>query len=84
MAQIEFNYNGKKTIIQSKLNEKMKNIFQSFVNKVQVDKNKVFFLYNGKEFNQADEELSCEKFINSEDKKMKILVNEFDNPIKMI
>ena len=66
---VEFNYNGTKTIIQCQSNQKMKNIFQNYINKINVDKNNIYFSYDGKAGNQFNEELTFEEIINSEDKK---------------
>ena len=82
MSEVEFNYNGIKTIIQCKSNEKMKNICQHFANKIQINKNEIYFSYDGKAGIHFNEELTFEEMINKEDKKrnkMSILVykNEF-------
>ena len=82
MSEVEFNYNGIITIIKCKLNEKMKNICQYFANEIKINKNEIYFSYNGKAGIQFDEELTFEEIINEEDKKrnkMSILVykNEF-------
>ena len=82
MSEVEFNYNGIITIIKCKLNEKMKNICQYFANEIKINKNEIYFSYNGKAGIQFDEELTFEEIINEEDKKrnkMCILVykNEF-------
>ena len=77
MAEVEFNYNGTKVIIQCKENEVMKNICQSFIKKIEEDKNNIYFSYNGNAGNKFDENLTFEQMINSEDKKrnkMNILV----------
>ena len=90
---VEFNYNGTKTVIQCKSNEKMKNICKKFANKIQLDINNIYFSYDGKAGNEFNEELTFEEIINSEDKKrnkMNILVysneldknNEKENKIK--
>ena len=76
MAEVEFIYNGIKTIIQCKLNDKMKNICQKFKEKANIyDNTSIFYSYDGKVgFN---EELSFEEIANREDKrrnKMNILV----------
>jgi len=79
MAEIIFNYNGNKTIIQSNKGEKMKNIFDKFIYKTQLDKNLIYFLYSG---NNINEELNFEELANKEDKirnKMNIIV--YDNNI---
>ena len=77
MSQVEFKYNGISLIIQCNENEKMKNICQQFCKKAQIDKNKIFFSYNGKAGNEFNEELTFNQMINSIDKnenKMNILV----------
>ena len=51
MENIEFIYNGNKTIIQCNLNDKLENICQKFATKVQVNLNELLFLYNGEELN---------------------------------
>ena len=82
MSKVEFNYNGAKTIIQCQSNEKMKNICQNFANKIQINKNEIYFLYDGKAGNQFNEELTFEEMINSEDKKrnkMSIIVFKNEN-----
>ena len=76
MSEVEFIYNGITTIIQCKLNDKMKNICQKFKEKANINDNtSIFYSYDGKVgFN---EELSFEEIANREDKrrnKMNILV----------
>ena len=76
MAEIIFNYNGNKAIIQSNKGEKMKNIIDKFICKAQLDKNLIYFLYSG---NNVNEELNFEELANEEDKirnKMNIIVND--------
>ena len=48
MAQVEFCYNGISTIIQCKLNEKMKDVFQKFKVKAQIGNKNLFYSYDGK------------------------------------
>ena len=47
MFNCEFLYNGKITIIQSILDEKMKDICNKYLTKTNIDKNSVIFLYSG-------------------------------------
>ena len=78
MSQIEFYYNGINTFIQCNENEKMKNILERFALKSQIDKNKIFFSYDGKILNKSSEELTFTQMTNSIDKErktMNILVN---------
>ena len=51
MENIEFLYNGNKTIIQCNLNDKLENICQKFATKVQVNLNELLFLYKGDKLN---------------------------------
>ena len=79
MAEVEFIYNGVKTIIQCKVNDKMKDICQKFKEKVKINNNmNIFYSYDGKVgFN---EELTFEEIANREDKrrnKMNIFI--YDN-----
>ena len=52
MNNVEFNFKGSKTIIQSKSDEIMKDIIQKFLSKIQVKYEKVYFLYNGETINE--------------------------------
>ena len=75
MAQVEFCCNGTKTIIQSNLDEKMKDIIQRYITKTEFKYENVFFLYNGESLN---EDLSFNEITNELDKnrkQMNILVN---------
>ena len=85
MSQVEFKYNGLSFIIQCNENDKIKNICQQFCEKAQIDKNKIFFSYNGKAGNEFNEELTFNQMINSLDKnenKMTILVNNINEEKK--
>ena len=61
MASIEFLYNGKKNIIQCKLNEKIKEMCQKFINKTGINKSNIYFLYDGKAGTQFNENLTFEE-----------------------
>ena len=61
-----FNYNGKEMKIQCKLSDLMKDIFQKYKLKTDINNN-VFYLYNGTKIN---EELKLEEIINSHDKNL--------------
>ena len=79
MAEVEFNYNGAKEIIQCKENEIMKNICQNFIKKIEENQNNIYFSYNGIAGSKFDENLTFGQTINSEDKKrnrMSILVSK--------
>ena len=74
MVEVEFNYNGIKTVIQCKLNDKIKNICQDYLNEINEDKNNVFFSYNENAGNNFNEELTIQEMINEEDKKRNKMV----------
>ena len=69
MIEVEFNFSGTKTVIQCKSNEKIKSIWLSFANKIQIDLNNLYFSYDGKAGIQFNEKLTIEEIINEEDKK---------------
>ena len=81
MAEVEFIYNGTKTIIQCNLNEKMKDIYKRFKDKIGLNNKNLYYSYNGQV--RIDEEKKFEEIANDEDKrrkKMNIIV--FDNLIE--
>ena len=65
MAQVIFKYNGIDILIQCKIDEKFKDIYQKFQVKRQADLNKLMFIYEGKILNS---ELEFNKIANSIDK----------------
>ena len=82
MLKIIFNYKEKEVTIQSSIDKLMKDIFQEFSEKSEInDANKIYFIYNG---NKINEEVYCNKLINEEDRNrniMNILVyDEDENP----
>ena len=74
MCEVEFQYNGKKTIIQCVENNKMKNIISNFVGKANLDKDSLYFSYNGKAGKEFDEELTFSQIANSFDRNQKKMV----------
>ena len=77
MAQVEFSFKGVSTIIQCNLDEKMKNIFQKFIDKTQIINKNIFYSYDGK--TEINKELTFEEVASPEDKtknKMNIIVLE--------
>ena len=51
MAEAIFNYEGINTTIQCDLNEKMKDIIDKFIIKIQNKENNLYYLYNGTQIN---------------------------------
>jgi len=79
MAEVEFNFDGKKEIVQCEENEMMKNICQNFIKKIDENQKSIYFSYNGIAGNSFNENLTFDQMINSEDKKrnrMSILVSK--------
>ena len=78
MVKVEFLYNGIKTVIQCKREDKMKDIIHKFKEKANIGNNiNIFYSYDGKV--GLNEELSFVATANSEDKrrnKMNILTYE--------
>ena len=75
MIEIEFNYNGKETIIFGNLDEKIGEIFKKFSEETSTNINSVYFLYEGY---KISDKLSLSQIINTNDKKKnkkKIIVN---------
>ena len=84
MAEIEFKYNGNIILIQCDENENMKEIYKRFLNKTQLEKDNLYFIYGGKNLENS-EELNFNQIANSIDKerkKMNILVNKNNNDNK--
>ena len=85
MSKIIFNFYGKEIIIQCNINEKMRDIFQRYSSNIQMDIDKVYFIYNEIMINQELQELQLKELINEIDKKLnitKIFVYENDKNIK--
>ena len=52
MIEVIFNFNGKETILQCNINDKLLNICNKFVNKISIDINRLYFLYEGLEISK--------------------------------
>ena len=73
-----FIYRGQNIIIQCNLDEKMKEIIQKFKIKAELNKEFIYYLYQG---NQINQELKLENIISLDDKnlkQLKIVVNVMD------
>ena len=88
MTEIIFSYKGILTKIQSNQEEKMKDIFKKYTQKLEKDINSLYFVYSGNII--INDELNFEMIANKDDKlmnKMNIVVNdknysELNSPIK--
>jgi len=77
MNEIDFNYNGTKTVIQCKKNDKMKEIYKKFATKTGADISSLYFLYGGD--SKLNEELTVDQIASADDKirkSMTIIVNQ--------
>ena len=88
MYKAEFIYNNQSTIIQFNLNEKMEDIIIKYETKIQIEKNTLYYLYQGNTLNKG---LLIKDIISPNDKEMKIMKiivnklienNEINNYIK--
>ena len=68
MSKVIFNYKGNNTIVLCQENEKMIEICKRYGNKIQIDINDLYFLYNGKIINI---ELRYDEIANGFDKERK-------------
>ena len=86
MVEVEFNYNGHKTIIQSKMEDRIMNIIKRFLSKCDKKLDDTFFLYDGQ---ALDKEKILMGVINEFDKtrkKMSIVIfdkEEEENDVKL-
>ena len=81
MAEVIFNYNGIDTSVQCKKNQNIKDICIKFCNKIQLNIDKMLFIYGGENINL---DLSFDEVIKKTDKqrkKMNILVYNKDSTI---
>ena len=77
MAEAIFNYNGINTIIQCKIEDKMKDICEKLCLKMEIDINKLIFIYGGLLLNL---ELKYKEIVNEIDKKnLKMNILVYDN-----
>ena len=82
MVEVGFTYKLQTIIVQGDLSNKIGEIYNKFISKVEIDINSVYFLYSGNIID--NNELTIDKLINSNDretKKMKIVVESI-NEIK--
>ena len=77
MAQVEFHYKEIITIIQCKIDQKMTEIFNTFISKSNIKENEIKYYYDDKIVSQNDKYLIFNQISNQFDKsnkKMKIIV----------
>ena len=85
MAEIEFIYNGIKTVIQCNINEKMKDIINKFVIKIGKEIKSLYIIYDSNIINEEIMEKTFNEIgnrIDIERKKMNILVYDLNSNIE--
>ena len=82
MSEIIFSYQGNQTSIQCETNEKMKDICLKFTNKLELDINKIYFLFNGDKINVNEEAKLMDIIKGKEINEIVILVNDINEEIK--
>ena len=79
MAQVEFLYKGTTTTIECQVDQKIADIFNTFISKANINENEINYYYNDKIVSQNDKNRTFNEFANSLDKsnkKMKIIVKD--------
>ena len=87
MAQVIFNYEGINTVIQCDINEKMKDIINRFMIKINNKENNLYYFYNDKRINIDATFNDQANDIDKIRKKMNIIAikdKEYKNKIKDI
>jgi len=79
MAEIEFIYDGFKTIVQCEINEKMKDIIDRFLIKLKNKEENLFYLYNGTKINYELTFIEQANNIDKNRKKMNIIVTKSED-----
>ena len=80
MVEVDFIYNDGNINIHCNKNDRMKEIFEKFINKTKIDRNKIYYLYNGEKINK--EELTFEELLKDNNiNKIKILVSNINEEI---
>ena len=71
MAQVEFLYKGTTTTIECQVDQKIADIFNTFISKSNINENEINYYYIDKIVTQNDKNLSFNEFANSFDKSKK-------------
>ena len=84
MAEAIFDYEGNKNIIQCDINNKMKDIINNLLIKIQNKENNLYYLYNGTKINYELTFNQQAKDIDKNRKKMNIIVNQNEDAQNII
>jgi len=84
MAQVNFTYNGRSFMVLCNKNDTMRNIFQKFAIKANINLNSIFFIYSGNYI--VNQDLTFDHLSNNDDKIrniMDILVIDYNKSYSM-
>ena len=84
MAEAIFNYEGINTTIQCEINEKMKDIINRFLIKLENKEKNLYYLYNGTQINYELTFNEQENDIDKNRKKMNIIVTKSEDAQNII
>ena len=82
MAEVEFHYEENITIIQCKEDQKMSDIFNTFISKLNINQNKINYYYEGKIVSKTDKNLTFNHLANLFDKSKKKMKIFAENNLK--
>ena len=71
MASVEFQYNGTSTVIQCQEGQKMEEIYNNFINKSKINRNEIYYFYDGKGEENFNKQLTFNQIANKLDKERK-------------
>ena len=83
MVEVEFNYKQNKINIQSNMNDIFEDIIQKYINKTNLDINKIYFISNGTIINKKDRLENIMSESDKRNKKIIILVNSINSTINI-
>ena len=78
MVEIEFEFNQNRTVIQVNLNDKIEEALKKYINKTELELNKLYFLSNGSYINDSEIIQNIMNESEKQKKRMKILVYSKD------
>ena len=83
MVEVEFNYKQNRINIQSNMNDIFEDIIQKYINKTNLDINKIYFISNGTIINKKDRLENIMSESDKRNKKIIILVNSINSTINI-
>ena len=84
ILEVLFEYEGQKIIIQSNIEDKMKDIINKFKIKINEEDNNLYYIYNGDKINEELEEIKLNQIIKDKNEKKIIILVDSNNSDKDI